>query len=119
MASRNVYVASDNSTSDAQVLGAASQDIFVKKVIFGTPSDGGITRFYNKRVATGHASGIGSVSSDELVCMITQPTGAAGKDWLREFDFTSNGSEGLRLDGGSFHTDESQVTVIWEPYEKN
>ena len=105
------YVASDNSTSDAQVLGEANRDIYVRKVVFGTPADGKITRFYNSRVATGHASGIGSVSSDNLVLMHTQATHAEGCDWERFLDF---GNAPLQLDGGSFHTDASQVTVIWE-----
>lgn len=109
-----VFVASDNSTGDAQVLGAAGQDIFVKKVIFGTLADGKIIRFYNKRVAPGHASGIGSVSGDALAAHIAQPTAAAGKDWNREVDFTGPDCPGLRLDGGSFHTDASNVTVIWD-----
>lgn len=109
------YVASTNVTGDAQVLAdAAGRDVTVKKLIIGTPTDGGITQFYNKRVAPGHASGIGSVSTTDVVCRITQPTAAAGKDWVREIDFTSGGKGGLQLDGGSFHTNESQVTVIWE-----
>ena len=108
------YVASTNATGDAQVLGDADRDIYVKKVIFGNPTDGAITNFYNKRVAPGHASGMGSVSTTDCVCQITQPTAAAGKNWVREIDFTSFGSGGLQLDGGSFHTNENDVTVIWE-----
>ena len=109
------YIASDNSTGDAQVLAdSAGRDVLVKKIIFGLAADGKIVNIYNKRVAPGHASGIGSVSSDALAAKITQPTAAAGKDWLREVDFTSGGKGGLQLDGGSIHTDASQVTVIWE-----
>jgi len=111
---RYTYVASDNSTSDAETLNVKGQDAFVKKVIFGTPGDGEIIRFYNQTVATGHTSGIGSVSDSGLACMITQPTAAAGKDWLRDYTFTSEFNPGLQLDGGSFHTDASQVTVIWD-----
>lgn len=111
---RVTYVASDNSTGDAQVLGDAGRDIYVKKVLFGTPSDGKITHFYNKRVAPGHASGMGSVSTDELKLKITQATHAAGAEWVREVDFTGVGNPGLPLDGGSFHTDASDVSVIWE-----
>ncbi len=108
------FVASDNSTGDAQVLGATGQDVLVKKIIWGTQADGKIVRFYNKRVAPGHASGIGSVSSDSLAAHIAQPTAAAGKNWDRVVDFTSNGEGGLELDGGSFHTDGSNVTILWE-----
>lgn len=109
------YVASDNSTSDAQVLGAAGQDVYVRKVVFGSPADGKILRFYNSRVATGHASGIASVSSSNLALKHTQATHAAGCDWERFLDF---GDSPLQLDGGSFHTDASDVTVIWEPKDE-
>ena len=109
------FVAADNSAGDAQVLGdQAGRDVLVKKVIFGDPSDAKITHFYNKRVAPGHASGMGSVSTNSLVVRLVQPTAGAGKDWVREVDFTSGGKGGLQLDGGSFHTDDDDVTVIWE-----
>lgn len=111
---QTTYVASTNVTGDAQVLGDASRDVFVKKLIIGSPTDAAITQFYNKRVAPGHASGIASVSVTDVVCRITQPTAGAGKDWVRCVDFTAQGSGGLQLDGGSFHTNENQVTVIWE-----
>jgi len=44
---RYTYLAADNSAGDAQVLGTSGQDIFVRKVIFGSPADGKITHFYN------------------------------------------------------------------------
>ena len=112
---RVTYVASDNSAGDAQVLGDAGVDIYVRKVIFGNPADGKVTNFYNKRVAPGHASGMGSVSTTDCVLQHTQPTAAAGKDWTRELDFSN---APLQLDGGSFHTDASDVTVIWEPVDE-
>lgn len=108
------YVASDNSAGDAQVLGEAGQDIYVWQVIFGNPGDGKVTNFYNKRVAPGHASGMGSVSVTDCVLQHTQPTAAAGKDWERGLVF----HKPLQLDGGSFHTDASDVTVIWEPKDE-
>src|SRR3990167_9710526 len=112
---RVTYVASTNAVGDAQVLGDAGQDIYVRGIIFGNPADGAITNFYNKRVAPGHASGMGSVSTTDVVLQITQPTAAAGKDWERFLDFTD---APLQLDGGSFHTDASDVTVIWEPVDE-
>ena len=102
------FVASNNSTGDAQVLGESGRDVVVRQVIFGTLADGVIVRFYNKRVAPGHASGIGSVSSDSLAAHIAQPTAAAGKNYDRVVDLN------LQLDGGSFHTDASNVTVLWD-----
>src|SRR3990167_5235572 len=112
---RVTYVASDNSAGDAQVLGEAGQDVYVRKVIFGNPADGKITNFYNKRVAPGHVSVMASVSTTDLVLQHTQATAAAGKDWERFLDFTN---APLQLDGGSFHTDASDVTVIWEPKDE-
>lgn len=105
---RNTYVAADNSAGDAQVLGASGQDIYVHEVIFGTPTNGKYVKFYNKRVAF-------TADPDNIALFITQPTAAAGKDWVRSHKFESP----LQLDGGSFHTDDAQVTVIWEPVEES
>lgn len=111
---RYVYVASDNSTGDAQTLGAAGQDIYVRAIHFGAATGGKITHFYNKRVAAGHASGMGSVSTDELAWYFVQPTFGAGKDQVNQVEFETP----LQLDGGSFHTDDDKVTVIWEPVDE-
>lgn len=112
---RNTYVASDNSTSDAQVLGAAGQDVYVRRICFGAPTAGKITHFYNSRVATGHASGMSSVSATNLAWYLVQPTAAAGNNLIYNYDF---GDSPLQLDGGSFHTDDDKVTVIWEPVDE-
>lgn len=114
MANFVTYIASDTTAGAATTLGAADQDVLVKKVIFGLPADAKGLILYNKTVAYGHASGIGSVDTTNRAAYITQPTAAAGKDWVREVDFTGGDSEGLRLNGGAVHTDASQVTVIWE-----
>lgn len=112
---RVTYVASDNSAGDSQDLGAVGQDIYVRKVLFGNPADGKITNFYNKQTAPGHASGMGSVSVTDCVFQFVQATHAEGCDWVREIDF---GNAPLQLDGGSFHTDGADVTVIWEPVDE-
>ena len=106
----STYVAADNSAGDAQVLGDAGKDIYVWEILFGNPADAKILNLYNKRVAPGHASGMGSVSTTDVKVQITQPTAAAGKEWFRQVSF----KKPLQLDGGSFHTDGSDVTVIWE-----
>jgi len=104
---RYTYIASDNTSSDAQVLGASGQDIYVHEVIFGTPTDGKYVLFFNKRVAyTGDTSNI--------ACKITQPTHAEGSNWVRSHKFETP----LQLDGGSVHTDDSQITIIWEPVDE-
>jgi len=111
---RYTYVNADNSAGDATAFGAAGQDVLVKKIIFGLPTDGGITILHNAAVAAGHASGMGSIATANAALKHTQATHAAGTDFERFIDFTSDGSQGLQLDGGSIHTDEAQVTVIWE-----
>ena len=108
------YVSSDNTASDSEALGTAGRDVYVKKVVFGTLADDVVVKLYNKAVAFGHDSGIGSTDSANVAAYIAQPTGAAGKSWTREVDFTGEGNPGLQLDGGSFHTDADNVTVIWE-----
>jgi len=109
------YVASNNSTGAAETLGEEGKDILVKAIIWGTQTDGKIVRFYNKNRAAGHASGIGSVSSDSLAAHIVQATAAAGKNWERKTEFAGADCPGLKLDGGSFHTDGTNITVLWEP----
>jgi len=108
------YIAADNSAGDAQVLGAASQDIYVWGIHFGAPTAGTITHFYNKRVAPGHTSGMGSVSTDSLAWYLVQPTAAAGNNLQYDVWF----EKPLQLDGGSVHTDDDKVTIIWEPVDQ-
>lgn len=112
---RYSYIASDNSASDAETLGAAGQDIFIYKICFGAPTAGKITHVYNKRVAPGHASGMGSVSTNSLAWYLVQPTAAAGNNLVYMVDF---GNSPLQLDGGSVHTDDDKVTIIWEPVDE-
>lgn len=111
---RFLYIASDNSASDATVLNAKNQDAFVKKIIFGAPSNGDILHAYNKTTAYGHTSGMGSVDSSDIALAITQPTAAAGLPHFRELNLAGELNAGLQLNGGAIHTDGSQVTVIWD-----
>ena len=101
------YIASDNTGTNGTALGAAGQDVRVYKVIVGLPVDGKYVAIFNSAVAVGGAT-------TNLAAKITQPTAAAGKDWVREIDFTTGDSQGLQLDGGAVHTNSSQVTVLWE-----
>lgn len=112
---RYSYIASDNSASDAEALGAAGQDVFIRRIHFGAPTAGKITHIYNKRVATGHASGMGSVSTDSLAWYLVQPTAAAGNNIIYDIDF---GDSPLQVDGGSVHTDDDKVTIVWEPVDE-
>ena len=117
------YVNADNSATDSTNLegrdeasgAGAGRDIFVKKILFGGPTDGAVTILHDAQSQPGHASGMGSVAVTEAAFKFTQATHAAGCDWVREIDF---GEPGLPLNGGSIHTDDAHVTVIWEPVEK-
>lgn len=111
---RYTYIASDNSDGDATAFNAAGNDCYVKKIIFGDPTDGDVLHLYNKVSAGGHASGMGSVSTNSLACKIVQPTHAEGCDWVREVTFSSEFNPGLQLDGGCVHTDGDAVTIIWD-----
>lgn len=111
---RFTYINADNSAGDSTDFGAAGQDVWVKKIIFGLPTSGGITILHNAVAQPGHASGMGSVAVGNAAFKFTQPTAAAGELHQHVIDFTSDGGQGLPLDGGSIHTDEAQVTVIWE-----
>lgn len=102
---RYTYIASDNTATNGTALGTDNTDVIVYKIIFGTPTDGKYVQLFDKvNPVTG--------ASTSVVAKVTQPTAAAGKDWVREVDF---GSKGVRLgEGGNVVTDDSQVTVIWD-----
>ena len=125
MADRFTYVVSDNSAGDStnlvsrdEVAGAAlDRDVYVKKVIFGVPANGERTMLHDAITQPGHASGMGSVATAEIAWNFTQPVAAAGLDLAKEIDFTSPNCKGLRLNGGSIHTNSARVTVIWAPAE--
>lgn len=120
------YVAASNATTNSTNLEArdeasgagAGRDVYVKKILFGAPADGDRTMLHDARTQPGHASGMGSVAVGEVAWNFTQPTAAAGINRIFEVDFTSGGSQGLRLDGGSIHTNGARTTVIWEPVDE-
>ena len=120
------YVAADNSATDSTNLvgrdeaagAAAGRDVYVKKVIFGVPANGERTMLHDAPTQPGHASGMGSVATAEVAWNFTQPAAAAGLDLAKEIDFTSPNCKGLRLNGGSIHTNSARVTVIWEPADE-
>lgn len=99
------YIASDNTATNGTAIGVDNQDVVIKAIVFGLPADTKYATVYNiVNPVTG--------ASTNIAAKITQPTAAAGKDWVRVATF---GEEGLRLgEGGNVVTDASQVTVIWE-----
>lgn len=111
---RYTFITSDNSASDATSFNAQGQDAFVKKIIFGSPTDGDILHLYNSATAYGASGGMGSVQTDDLALAITQPSHAEGCDWVREVTLSGEFNPGLQLDGGSVHTDGDDVTIIWD-----
>lgn len=113
------YINASNATTDSTNLvgrdeasgAGANRDILVFRIIFGTPEDGKITILHDAVTQPGHASGMSSVGVTEAAFKHTQATHAAGTDFDRVVDF---GEPGLPLNGGSIHTDASNVTVIWD-----
>ena len=128
MADQFRYINADNATGDSTNLvgrdeadpgvGGTARDIYVKKVIFGNPADGDQTIIHDAYTQPGHASGMGSIAVGEAAWNFTQPTAAAGIDRTFIVDFTSANCKGLRLNGGSIHTNSSPLTVIWEPVDE-
>ena len=101
---RYTYIPSSNTATNGVSLGAVGQDVRIYKIIIGLPVDGKYVAIFNSAIAVGGAT-------DNLAAKITQPTAAAGKDWVREVDF---GPDGLEVDGGNVQIDDTmQVTVVW------
>lgn len=104
-----LYIASDNTAAETtqagQALGVENQDVWVKKIIWGSPSDAHYITIYDK------VNPVLSASTN-IAAKITQPTHAAGCDWLREIDF---GPKGLHLgEGGCVVTNGNQITVMYD-----
>lgn len=99
------YVASSNTATNGSAIGTAGQDIRIFKILVGLPTDGSTLTIYN---------GTNPVvaSSTDIAFKLTQPTAAAGKEWVREVDF---GPLGLPVaDGGNVTIDgTNNVTVVW------
>ena len=111
MANKFTYINADNSAGDSTDLGNSGQDVFVKQIVWGDPDNGDVTILHNAIAQPGHASGMASIAVGNAAFKLTQPTAAAGLDLVKEMTFSG---KGLRLDGGSIHTDCEHVTVLWE-----
>lgn len=111
---RYLYLAASNATTDATDFGNADQDVFIKKIIFGDPTDGDTLNLYNKVGAYGHTSGMGSVDSNSVALKFVQPTHAEGCDWVYELTLSGEFNPGLQLNGGCVLTDADDVTIIWD-----
>lgn len=100
------YIASDNSATNGTALGAAGQDVRVLRIKIGLPTDTTTVTVYD---ITNPVSG----ASTNIAFKSTQPTAAAGKDWVRDIDF---GPRGLPLAGGGnvAINGTNNVTVIWD-----
>src|SRR3990167_7277757 len=99
------YIASSNVDDNGTALGADNEDVRVFKLLIGLPTDGSKIRLYNQINPVGDAT-------TNIAFQLTQPTAAAGKNWVREVDF---GPNGLPLtEGGNIVIDgTNNVTVIW------
>lgn len=99
------YIHADNTATNGTAIGVDNQDVVIKKILFGLPADGKYAKLFNKVNPV-------TAATTDLAAMITQPTAAAGKDWVREVNF---GEDGIRLgEGGNVVTDAAQVTVVWD-----
>ena|SRR3990167_2442469 len=99
------YISASNAATNGVAIGADNQDVTVLKIIFGTPGDGEYVELHNIINPVAGAT-------TNMVAKVTQPTAAAGKDWVREVNF---GEKGVRLgEGGNVVTDSNQVTVLWD-----
>lgn len=93
------------SSNTVGALGAQGQDVRIFRLLIGNPQDGTTVTVFN--TATAYAA-----QTDNIAFKLTQPTAAAGKDWVREVDF---GPEGLPVDGGNvIISAQDQVTVVWD-----
>jgi len=101
---RQTYINTADSNT-VGVLGNPGQDVRLFKLLIGNPADGDVLTVFNSSVAY-------AAQTENIAFKLTQPTAAAGKDWVREVDF---GPEGLPLDGGNVIVDATmQVTAIWD-----
>lgn len=103
---RATYIASSNSATNGTALGAAGDDVRVYRLLVGLPTDSSTVVIYDISNPVGGAS-------TNIAYKLTQPSAAAGKDWVRSVDF---GPEGLPLgSGGNVVIDgTNNVTVIWD-----
>jgi hypothetical protein len=105
---RFTYAAAANSTTNGVALGAADEDIFVHKLIIGTPVASGTIKLYNKTVAF-------ATDTSDIAFKIALPaTLTSSHEYPYETVYTFE--KPLQLNGGNLMVDQAMlVTVIWEP----
>lgn len=103
---RSTYIASSNTATNGQALGAGEEDVRIYKILIGLPTDASTVTVYS-------ISNPVYGATTNIAYKLTQPTAAAGKDWVREVNF---GEKGLPLGaGGNVIIDgTNNVTVLWE-----
>lgn len=114
------YIPSSNASTSGVALGAANQDIWIKKLIIGNPVNSGNIGIYN---ITNPLPSFNAANAASLLFKYTYE-GSVGGSSLRVIDFTTNSpamgdmnteSMGIRVDGGNVMIDQNmQVTVIWD-----
>ena len=100
------YIASSNTATNGDALGSSGQDVRLFKLFVGLPTDGSTVTAYS---ITNPVNG----ATTNIAFKLTQPTAAAGKDWVREVNF---GPQGLPLnEGGNIIIDgTNNVTAMWD-----
>lgn len=105
---RFTYLAAANDSTNGTALGAAGEDVVIKKLIIGQPVASANILIYNKAVAFGG-------DTADIAVKYTLPgtlTASYEFPYDREIDF---GEEGLQVDGGNVTIDQNlQLTVVWE-----
>lgn len=115
------FIKTSNAATGGVALGAVNQDVFVKKIIIGSPVNSGNVGIYS---ITNPQPSFSANNDAQLAFKMTY-TGSVSESSTKILDFTSNGqasgeqnseSQGLRCNsGGNVMIDQSmQVTVIWE-----
>jgi hypothetical protein len=100
------YIAGTNVATNGQALGADSnRDVVVWQIRIGAPTDGSTLTIYDVTNPVG-----GSTSN--IVYKLTQPTAAAGKDWVRDVVFPKGLP--LRMGGNVVIDATNNVTVLWD-----
>jgi hypothetical protein len=106
------YAAAANSTTNGVALGAADQDIYVHKVIIGTPVGTGSIKLYNKTVA------FATDTSNIAFKVVLPSTLTSSKEYDYQTVYTFD--KPLQLNGGNLMVDQAMlVTVIWEPVDES
>lgn len=109
---RFTYAPAANNTTNGVALGPVDEDVFVHKIIIGTPVGSGNIILYDKAVAY-------SGDTSNIAFKVTLPatlTSSKQYDYQTVYTF----EKPLQLNGGNLMVDQAMlVTVIWETADES